>query len=341
MGVTSLLLELDYRPWSNGKKYYGRKKCVLDVGVLINEQMFKDYPKTNSITSSDIVYFGKNSDVPRYKLEEYAKAKNITINKTNRVEYANTFILNLEEMMKVVYGHHPTTHSYYVIPKSDFHHIQWNVVDDLKEKGYDQAIVSKKIISEHNIQDFNSYPVKNFKSFWVSGKTNKIYGQEQKQIDTYEIIHNYFVKHQKLPKLVFDKTIIQDMSSKLGDTIDENMYSSLKTMFESNDQHNWNLATDIVCNSDYEKSKLYILFLIYEFSSKFTTNANSNAFNKAFSDVKNSFYRTSMEEFINNLLSDSSLDREAILKFWINDLNSRFKRVNKEKNIVNIKNIIL
>ncbi len=340
MGIIKPAALLQYDRWNSNEFYWKGGRAVLFKDELLPIELFQNHPKDNSISSDDTVYFGKNSIVPRYKLDEYAKSKNITINKTNRVEYANTFVVNLRTLLKIYEDH--DFKEYYYVPKDKPR--SFSIRDVNKINSTYPIIFDKEYVKHYNLPGWEEFEIRKGKEFYLNNKSGNIQGDKQRDADTYNLINNYYTKHNKLPKLVFDETLMADLTKSLGNVIDHSSYENLRNMFESNSRDNWNLATEIMCNSDWERSKLYILFLMNEFYSRFnnTNNINYNALYSYFTPLRESIQPEGMNfySFVNNLIRHG-FDKEIITKWLIERVNKEFKQINRENNVVQIKDITL
>lgn len=123
-----------------------------------------------------------------------------------------------------------------------------------------------------------------------------VYGIEPEYQETYDAIQG--------KPIYCESELITNINGDDSTVIDYDVYKQLKSMFESTDNDNHILAMEIMANSHYEKSVLYLLMLIADFS-----NIISNTHTKNHVNFK------SMLAYFNWIPRQiSSLDSEDIIK---------------------------
>lgn len=217
---------------------------------------------SNKILATDKnIYFTKTSKMPRYKFKQYLVDNKLTsVHKTNRVERAETFIVNytaIEKLYKFNYK------SYYEIPISDLKTPPpRNSPKTTKKLSKPKFLYfeTSRIEEDDSLRPFIAttyikYPIVEFTE--VSRWGNK---------DMWDVINMFDQKiFDKLSthKFVFDETLLQEANKEL--VFDDKMYDNLSDMLSSNDESNHKIAKDIICNANVEKSKIYILLLLLRF----------------------------------------------------------------------------
>ena len=98
-----------------------------------------------------------------------------------------------------------------------------------------------------------------------------IYGIEPEYIDTYNAIQG--------KPIYCESELITNINGDDSTVIDYDVYKQLKNMFESSDDDNHILAMEIMANSHYENSILYLLMLISDFSHKISNTHTKNHVN--------------------------------------------------------------
>jgi len=98
-----------------------------------------------------------------------------------------------------------------------------------------------------------------------------IYGIEPEYVDTYNAIQG--------KPIYCESELITNINGDDSTVIDYDVYKQLKSMFESSDDDNHILAMEIMANSHYEKSVLYLLMLISDFSHKISNTHTKNHVN--------------------------------------------------------------
>lgn len=98
-----------------------------------------------------------------------------------------------------------------------------------------------------------------------------IYGIEPEYIDTYNAIQG--------KPIYCESELITNINGDDSTVIDYDVYKQLKSMFESSDDDNHILAMEIMANSHYENSVLYLLMLISDFSHVISNTHTKNHVN--------------------------------------------------------------
>ena len=98
-----------------------------------------------------------------------------------------------------------------------------------------------------------------------------IYGIEPEYVDTYNAIQG--------KPIYCESELITNINGDDSTVIDYDVYKQLKNMFESSDDDNHILAMEIMANSHYENSILYLLMLISDFSHKISNTHTKNHVN--------------------------------------------------------------
>jgi hypothetical protein len=97
------------------------------------------------------------------------------------------------------------------------------------------------------------------------------YGIEPDYLDTYNAIQG--------KPIYCESELITNINGDDSTVIDYEVYQQLKSMFQSSDDDNHVLAMEIMANSHYEKSVLYLLMLISDFSNIISNTHTRNHVN--------------------------------------------------------------
>ena len=97
------------------------------------------------------------------------------------------------------------------------------------------------------------------------------YGIEPDYLDTYNAIQG--------KPIYCESELLTNINGDDSTVIDYEVYQQLKTMFQSSDDDNHVLAMEIMANSHYESSVLYLLMLISEFSGVISNTHTKNHVN--------------------------------------------------------------
>jgi hypothetical protein len=294
------------------------------------------------IGGKDIIYATKASDIPRFKLKEFIKEKNLK--KTSRAKMANIFIMNkgmfLDLIKALDYGEH-----YFV--------------------NEDHAICGHRLWGdggnwENCIKQFNSYKDRN--NYWLvekdrsgwkdmfkdssleqlfknnthttKGTLLSVY-REQKLIDLLSIIVdnvNDIISEKK--KIVFDEDLFVELN-KEGIELDDEYLQTLRDMLFSKDDSNVKLGFEMMSNLVLNESTiLSISFLLNElihttkFRPSYYTNNNTNL--KALLKLlktKGIAWERDWKTFGTGLRKNFKTGKEGavVKKFLLDNINREFK----------------
>jgi len=339
--------------YKNGKNNYGFKQVgywndntlfIDEKNSIILQKTLKIITKSDPIQvgGKDIIYATKASDIPRFKLKEFIKEKNLK--KTSRAKMANIFIMNkgmfLDLIKKLDYGEH-----YFV--------------------NEDHAVCSHRLWGdgeswERNIRGFNSYKDRN--NYWLvekdrsgwkdlfqdssleqlfknnthttKGTLLSVY-REQKLVDLLSIIidnMNDIISGKK--KVVFDEDLFVELN-KEGIELDDEYLQTLRDMLFSKDDSNVKLGFEMMSNLVLNESTiLSISFLLNElihttrFRPSYYTNNNTNL--KALLKLlktKGIAWERDWKTFGTGLRKNFKTGKEGavVKKFLLDNINREFK----------------
>jgi hypothetical protein len=328
--------------YGSNKIIYSNAYSTPDEYILTNDiyniplSEFEKH-KTNQISSTDKVYFTKSSTIPRYKLKEYCDNNSLEIDKTNRKEYADVYVVGLNLIKELIYDKSNYI-QYYQIPIHDLDILDRSTKAELKRHGWagGDVLFKKEDDLQKRLKNSNSsilldkYPIITLLPIYKhhgSGKVNDV-------IDTFIYLTDRLNTH----KLVFDETLISLCNADFF--IDNEIYNNLCNMLSSEDKENNKLALEIMCNSNYESSKVYLLLLFNEFANKINKEKTPNTqyLLNYFSKYYN-IMNTNWEVFVNKMFGDYSKDENAtsiIKDYIIKRLNEQFKNNYTNFSIKNI-----
>lgn len=240
---------------------------------------------TNNLEEKDVVYFCKSSITPRSKLKDYYDRNNFVLNKTNRIEYANTFVLNKEDVITL---------------KNSKEHEYWEITDiDIFERlkifsiplGFDKIYLNRDVKEQisfihgknwHNgIHPINLVPFNN---------------KYASLIDILEV----YVTNPKKYKIIYDQTISQNLNTF---KLDLDMFKHLDSMLSSTSGDDHNLAAGIISNCDREENKIQILLLLNKFYHVLSPLRQSNLDIKLLMEYFKSYaINLNWEDFLRKIL---------------------------------------
>ena len=210
----------------------------------------------------DMIYLLPGVNIPRVKLKDLAL--NLGIRVVRDPEKANVIFSGKSSMGKM------TGSSWYYIADAE---VILNNVKTICDDGYyieklETALAASgatKICSDWS--DMRNCLASNH-SHYDSGY---IYAVEEDHADTYNAMQG---------KPIYNESeLITNINGDDSTIIDEEVFQQLKNMFESSDSDNHILAMEIMANSHYEKSILYLQMLLSDYSYQISNSHTRNHVN--------------------------------------------------------------
>lgn len=288
--------------------------------------------KSNALDEKDKVYFTKSSSIPRYKLKEFLELTKTELNRTNRIDQATAYIISINAFKELIYGFSEDRYNtYYVIPVDDIH--------PYAARGYKTEVTQRKLetvlLRDSDIKNFSSLKTEKYPKITIIPHDTRWGGAKLNQVVESFI---YLSKKQNT-KIIFDETLIELCNS--GVVIDEEIYENISSMLNSDNKENISLAMEIISNSDFIQSKIYILLLLNEFQMEFkmvdkTTNYKSllNYFS-SYSDIISKNWETFADEMIRKHCSTDE-EKSAMKKYILSRLNEHMKNYGCKLKITDI-----
>ena len=146
----------------------------------------------------------------------------------------------------------------------------------------------------------------------------------------------------KSKKLIDQNAILTLINGDDSTTIDLDTYQNLRNMFKSSDNDNHLMAMEIMANSNYNKSRLFLEMLFFHHQSEIESCKSKNHVN--FKSLKNylnkdNWWNRHVDTIIANLGEDGQLTKEA-LNFILEDQKDYFKN-NGHSNYIKVQNLTL
>jgi hypothetical protein len=289
---------------------------------------FSEFEKhiSNKITDNDIIYFTKTSKIPRFKYKEFIENSKLNVSKTNRIEYATTLITNLSNIKDNFYEAKPQLPKHCIIPFEDikqhcdkkFINYVGDVLVDITEYGVSFPLTQYQLSKYKTV-----YPIVVKQKGHGADKNNDI-------LNTFIFLCNILQTH----KIIFDETLNENINE--GVVIDDEMYTNIVNMLSSKDKENVSLAMELISNSDFKQSKLYITLILNEFIDKFKKVEQTPNFLNCLGYFKQHLYFVKWDEMVKMLLNNNNppedelkiknyiirrLNESLENKFKINDIN--------------------
>lgn len=214
-------------------------------------------------TKGDTIYLLPGVNIPRMKLKDLAL--NLGIRVVRDPEKANVVFSGKSSLGKL------TTSSWYYFADAE------TILKNVKKLCSDQYYIDKletAIFSTGAKEVCSGWSdMKNTLCYEDSGiyDSRYFYGIEPEYLDTYNAIQG--------KPIYCESELLTNINGDDSTVIDYEVYQQLKSMFESSDDDNHVLAMEIMANSHYENSILYLLMLIGEFSHTISNTHTKNHVN--------------------------------------------------------------
>jgi hypothetical protein len=214
-------------------------------------------------TKGDTIYLLPGVNIPRMKLKDLAL--NLGIRVVRDPAKATVVFSGKSSMGKL------TTSTWYYFADAD------TILNNVKKLCNDQYYIDKLETA------ISSTGAKEVCSGWSDMRNTLCNGS----IDTYESRYFYGIEPEYLDTynaiqgkpIYCESELLTNINGDDSTVIDYDVYKQLKTMFQSSDDDNHILAMEIMANSHYEKSVLYLLMLIADFSGIISNTHTRNHVN--------------------------------------------------------------
>ena len=123
------------------------------------------------------------------------------------------------------------------------------------------------------------------------------------------------LNHMLFNTVYDEKALIKHLNGDDAIEIDAEMFKNLEEMLNSSDRDNHTLAMEIMANSHYEKSLLYLELLFSNHSHRFAENKTKNHVNfKSLTNFlcKRNHFNTDIDDIITNLRKHGQLTKERL-----------------------------
>lgn len=293
----------------------------------------KNYIKNKKCNIHDIKTICINSTVtiPRIKIRLFCEKQNLVLTRNekdaNVILIGNTYFENL------------INYNYLTLYSKDFYLNFINSVQLDNLKGIPEL---RKALTNNINYVSSDYLVKNLFEYKLSSKKLDNFYDSQIKLDNICLYYFKNKENKSLQEIENDYKEMFNLNSKWyhedsiitlvneGNIIDKTVYENIRSMFESTDKANHVVAMEIMANSDYNKSFVYLSFLFKDyFNSKIHPSGKKNNvnFKSLIKFIKGEYkiYGLSFNFILdnlskNNLLTESNykLVKEAL----INELNN-------------------
>jgi hypothetical protein len=243
----------------------------LEVKCIIENAERTITPTTDFVLNqNERFYFLPGVSIPRIKLKElYASTKSKTVRE-------------IDEATKIIVG-----------GKTKDKLFEWNWFYWIKTEAFEEVL-----LFIHNNNQMDTYKYNNIKEALETYTEDmllcnydliricnqlpinrELFCHSSERFDTVDSDYSDVLLPANLAKLCDESSLIELANGDESNTIDRSMYETLSEMFESDDTDNRVLAMEIMANSNYKESLLYLCFLFEQYSYQISNIKSRNHVN--------------------------------------------------------------
>lgn len=313
----TLLIKLEI---SNRDYYDNHDLSLLDYNAEVDLQYatFKSvstlFPVTTGYepTTGDKLFFAKSVNIPRVKLKNLTK--DYKIKATTKIEDANAVFISSNTNAK-----YTDSNWHYNVKTEKFKEFFQGAVDG----GYIDNYYADKVNtalefyeSEYIAIDYNTKSVLEdihipFRlTEDVSFSSQRLQYIHPDYLESYKDILNFTGP-------IYDESeLLKYLNGSDALAIEENMYESLCEMFDSSDRDNHTLAMEIMANSQFEDSVLYLGLLFNKYYNRIQDSRSKSHVNfkslLALMDIRSNYFHLDIDEIIERLKKHGKLTKESV-----------------------------
>ena len=273
--------------------------------------------------AGDKLYVYPGCVLPRLKLKGFCEANKIAVVKYK--DKANIFVVNKTSILDEFFE--TCRNCYYIDKKvliSELASSSTPAIETIQEL---QLFPGDKVIIDNNtkwnlVNYCHAFGLHNSIEIIVDAYVDEDDAAEMAKVNCWDIdeLHYFINPESKQAYLtLIANNIYEDKSftSLLNETvIDEDMYKTLRSMFDSRDNANHTLAMETMANCNYLESAIYLLFLFKDYRSEMYNSRTRNHVNfKAlcqFFNVNVSTYALDLDGIVHKLKDKDILTKEAM-----------------------------
>jgi hypothetical protein len=243
----------------------------LEIKSIIEDSEKAIIPTTDFVLNqNERFYFLPGVSIPRIKLKElYASTKSKTVRE-------------FDEATKIIVG-----------GKTKDKLFEWNWLYWIKTEAFKEVLLfihtnnQMDTLKYNNITEaLEAYPedmlLCDYDLIRICnhlGINRELFCHSSQRFDTVNSDYSDVLLPANLAKLYDESSLIELANGDESNTIDKSMYETLSEMFESDDTDNRVLAMEIMANSNYKESLLYLCFLFEQYSYQISNIKSRNHVN--------------------------------------------------------------
>lgn len=281
----------------------------------------------------DKLYFLPGVNIPRIKLKDLATKFGI---RTVRDISEATILFGSSKTRDKITGHSwkykiPTilVQLFFETYKNDLDAYDYSKIENALEFYEEEDILcdwsTARVFTDSDLPQWNSYSIQpQYVDFQSKSRSSSEHVHEVNKdyIHLYELI--------KGREIIDESCLLDQLNGDDAVIIDADMFTQLSTMFNSSDDDNHILAMEIMANSKYKESLLYIemIFKNHAYSIGQSNTKNHVNFKSLLSYLgkSNRYLDTSLDDIMESLISKRVLTKDKVdilLKNYNGEINNR------------------
>lgn len=259
-----------------GKRLWGNNNRFIPKELLLRYKSLYETYKDNTLKNNTKVYSTQLSELPSHKLKNYVEENKLNITYGRKWIEIDSVIIGYN-FIKEYYGLDKIK-KYLVVPTS-YLRKNYKAYLQIEQNHYGAIRTEYCLISMdeyHKMVGFDPSSQSLAIQFpTVEGyviTSNHGNGKACKQLDFFKTLPKH-IENNNL-EVIFDETLNHEVTK--GTIVDEEIFSSLLNMVDSEDKENINMVKEIIANSEYEASEPYLAYLINTHPKLRVVNGNDN-----------------------------------------------------------------
>ena len=263
-------------------------------------------------TIGDKLFFGKSVNIPRVKLKNLTK--DYKIKATTKIEDATAIFISPNATAKYV-----SVQWWYSVKTEKFKEFVTAVsdhgcIDDYYSNKLNDALefYTEDVIGidyhTRSLLENEHIPFRLTEGTTFSSQRLNVL-EDQYLVSYHEIINS--------TAPIYDESeLLKHLNGSDALAIEENMYESLCEMFDSSDRDNWTLAMEIMANSQFEDSILYLGLLFNNYYNKIQDSRSKSHVNfkslLALMDITSHYFYLDIDGITDRLKKHNKLTKESV-----------------------------
>jgi len=308
--IVELRFRQDGRPGYRFNTAYNKVAGVISTDYKDKLAAFiNNLDKNAKLENNETVYVTPLSELPSYKLKNYIQENKFNITTARKLEKLDTIIISDSFIRK----------NYIDLKRYNYKAQRWVtdgeqflifpinlIIKDSKFKKYipteknhwnDITLITRKVKATHyivKVDEFKKWVAQDpyFKTILdhkdieiIDGYSIEQSHGSKKVCDALPFLLNLIDNVEKHNiKVVLDDSLQEDINK--GLVVDFEVFETLYGMLKSSDMDSWEVAKEIIANSEFESSKPYLIFLYYVFPE-----LRKRTMNKNHMFVRNALYK--------------------------------------------------